>query len=145
MSLVTFALSTALMVDIQSILSGFLPRTHSTLTSPQVRFLGNVALQHHPMEPLSQARLREEIAVASPRFGGNEKQDAHEFFLEYVNQLYNEFLAARAKWLKSMNSVAGMEDATSLATMVFDSEVRKQLVCVQCGHSHRVTERLRDF
>ncbi|CAE8609800.1 unnamed protein product, partial [Polarella glacialis] len=45
--------------------------------------------------PLSPARLREQIALASPMFRGHGQQDAHEFLLEYVNQLHDELLVAR--------------------------------------------------
>ena len=32
-------------------------------------------------------------------FATADQQDAHEFLLEYVNQLHDELLAARIKWL----------------------------------------------
>jgi len=51
------------------------------------------AQSHGPQTP---AKLRERIALAFPVFGGHEQQDAHEFFLEYVNQLHDEMLTAHA-------------------------------------------------
>jgi len=35
--------------------------------------------------------------VASPMFGRNEQQDAHEFLLEYINQLHDDKNTAKVK------------------------------------------------
>lgn len=94
--------------------------------------------------PLSPAKLRERIALASPTFRGFSQQDAHEFLLEYVNQLHDELLDARNAWLKSSPDTS--EDAAMLATQIhLDSEVKKRLVCVQCQAAREVHERFRDF
>mmetsp|Transcript_8739 Transcript_8739/g.16559 ORF Transcript_8739/g.16559 Transcript_8739/m.16559 type:complete len:590 (+) Transcript_8739:64-1833(+) len=94
--------------------------------------------------PLSPAKLRERIARASPTFRGFSQQDAHEFLLEYVNQLHDELLEARTTWLKATPDTSG--DEAILATQLhLDSEVKKQLVCVQCQAAREVHERFRDF
>lgn len=98
--------------------------------------------------PLSPTKLREHVALAAPMFRGNEQQDAHEFFLEFVNQLHDELLAARNQWLGQRPEAApeAPDDAAILATQLhLDSEVLKRLVCVQCQHVREVTERFRDF
>mmetsp|Transcript_33081 Transcript_33081/g.60008 ORF Transcript_33081/g.60008 Transcript_33081/m.60008 type:complete len:588 (-) Transcript_33081:79-1842(-) len=90
--------------------------------------------------PLSPAKLREQIGLAAPMFRGSGQQDAHEFFLEYVNQLHDELLMAR-KTLASDH----VQDEVDLATQFFDSEVQKQLICMQCKHTRSVSEHFRDF
>jgi len=91
--------------------------------------------------PLSPAKLREQIGLAAPMFRGSGQQDAHEFFLEYVNQLHDELLLAR----KTQVSDDHMQDEVDLATQFFDSEVQKQLVCMQCQNTRSVSEHFRDF
>jgi len=93
--------------------------------------------------PLSPAKLRERIGLASPMFRTNSQQDAHEFFLEYINQLHDELLAARKVWLDAHNTA---EDAPVLATQQhLDSEVHKELECLECFEPRDVSERFRDF
>eukprot|EP00931_Biecheleriopsis_adriatica_P103920 TRINITY_DN78703_c0_g1_i1.p1 TRINITY_DN78703_c0_g1~~TRINITY_DN78703_c0_g1_i1.p1 ORF type:complete len:603 (-),score=107.75 TRINITY_DN78703_c0_g1_i1:4-1770(-) len=95
--------------------------------------------------PLSPAKLREQIALAAPMFRGSGQQDAHEFLLEFVNQLHDELLSSRRAWLSTVGEGEGEDDA-ALATQVhFDSEVQKQLVCIQCQQSRILSERFRDF
>jgi len=99
---------------------------------------------HTGAGPLSPAKLQERIALASPTFRGFKQQDAHEFLLEYVNQLHDELLEARNVWLKASTDISG--DAAMLATQLhLDSEVKKRLVCVQCQAAREVHERFRDF
>merc|ERR1712079_634039 len=94
--------------------------------------------------PLCPSKLREQIALASPMFRGNRQQDAHEFFLEFINQVHDELLGARNSWLQA--GPEGKEDMAMLATQLhFDSEVQKPLVCLQCQESREITERFRDF
>lgn len=97
--------------------------------------------------PLSPAKLRERVAVASPMFGGCDQQDAHEFLLEYVNQLHDELLNAREEWLSLQGAAAPTPaDSCTLATHLhLDSEVHKRLACINCGRSHDIYERFRDF
>mmetsp|Transcript_10781 Transcript_10781/g.28655 ORF Transcript_10781/g.28655 Transcript_10781/m.28655 type:complete len:673 (+) Transcript_10781:2-2020(+) len=98
--------------------------------------------------PLSPAKLRERIAVACPMFANNEQQDAHEFFLEYLNQLHDELLSARNNWLFAQGVEPSMADNEigALSTHVhLDSEVEKKLVCVTCRASRNIRERFRDF
>lgn len=98
--------------------------------------------------PSSPAKLRELIARASPMFAGNQQQDAHEFLLEYINQLHDELLGARQAWLESkfladteVNEAEGV-----LSTQAhLDSEVKKTLQCSRCYESREVFERFRDF
>eukprot|EP00930_Biecheleria_cincta_P029471 TRINITY_DN20500_c0_g1_i1.p1 TRINITY_DN20500_c0_g1~~TRINITY_DN20500_c0_g1_i1.p1 ORF type:complete len:556 (-),score=85.80 TRINITY_DN20500_c0_g1_i1:342-2009(-) len=88
--------------------------------------------------PVSPARLREQIALSAPMFRGSGQQDAHEFFLEYINQMHDELLMTHS------GSESQIEDA--LATQLnFDSEVHKVLSCIQCDQTRTVTERFRDF
>jgi len=88
--------------------------------------------------PVSPARLREQIALSAPMFRGSGQQDAHEFFLEYINQLHDELLLAHN------GAQSQIEDA--LATQLnFDSEIEKVLSCIQCKQTRSVTERFRDF
>jgi len=102
--------------------------------------------------PANPAKLREQIALSAPMFAGSEQQDAHEFLLEYVNQLHDELLDSRAK---SINKVGGssisVEGATDqevepTATDVhFHSEVQKTLECINCHKTRDVSEYFRDF
>lgn len=79
-------------------------------------------------------------------FGGNQQQDAHEFFLEYVNQLHDELLGARRCWLDMKSKAEGEEVFGVLATqMHLDSEVQKKLECLACKETRDVFERFRDF
>jgi len=95
--------------------------------------------------PLSPAKLRELIAQASPMFAGNQQQDAHEFTLDYINQLHDELLSARKDWLEAQ-SLADSEELGMLATQShLDSEVQKTLLCCGCQKTRDVFERFRDF
>jgi len=107
---------------------------------------------------LSPAKLRERVALSAPMFGSNGQQDAHEFLLEYVNQLHDELLAARIRWFDARESgvtaigtgddVAGVGDSelAVLPTQQYlDSEVHKRLVCMQCQCKRDHFERFRDF
>jgi len=98
--------------------------------------------------PSSPAKLRELIARASPMFAGNQQQDAHEFLLEYINQLHDELLGARQAWLetKFLADTAVNEAEGVLSTQAhLDSEVKKTLQCTRCYESREVFERFRDF
>lgn len=93
--------------------------------------------------PLNPAKLRELIAKASPMFAGNRQQDAHEFLLEYVNQLHDELLGAGRAWQEGR---PGEEALGALATqMHLDSELQKTLHCRNCQQTRDVFERFRDF
>jgi ubiquitin C-terminal hydrolase len=94
--------------------------------------------------PLNPAKLREMIADANPMFRGNQQQDAHEFLLEYVNQLHDELLGAQKAYVGEQ--VDNDIDSFGLATqMHFDSEVHKRLECINCKQTRDVYERFRDF
>jgi len=93
--------------------------------------------------PLSPVKLRERIAVASPMFGASEQQDAHEFLLEYVNQLHDELLGARGT--SPAEDAAQDNIAVPATQLYFDSEVQKRLVCTSCQRSRELSERFRDF
>lgn len=95
--------------------------------------------------PLSPAKLRELIAKASPMFAGNQQQDAHEFLLEYVNQLHDELLGARKAWLDAQSLVDDEASGILSTQLHFDSEVQKTLACIDCQHCRGVPERFRDF
>jgi len=95
--------------------------------------------------PLSPAKLRELIAKASPMFGGNQQQDAHEFLLEYINQLHDELVGARKVWLDAQSLSADSEKALPSTQLHLDSEVQKTLRCLQCNETREVCERFRDF
>ncbi|OLP90981.1 Ubiquitin carboxyl-terminal hydrolase 23 [Symbiodinium microadriaticum] len=100
-------------------------------------------LQAAQNAPLSPAKLREQIAIAAPMFRGSGQQDAHEFFLEYINQLHGELLRGHKDCL-ARTSAEDQEPV--LATQNhFDAELLKQLTCTQCGKPRQVTERFRDF
>ncbi|CAE7322184.1 Usp37 [Symbiodinium sp. CCMP2592] len=100
-------------------------------------------LQAAQNAPLSPAKLREQIAIAAPMFRGSGQQDAHEFFLEYINQLHDELLRGHKDWL-ARTSAEDQEPV--LATQNhFDAELLKQLTCTQCGKPRQVIERFRDF
>jgi len=93
----------------------------------------------------SPAKLREHIAIASPMFGSNEQQDAHEFLLEYVNQLHDELLGARGQWLAEQ-ATPPKDGVGALATQAhLDSEVQKRITCIQCKETRDKRERFRDF
>mmetsp|Transcript_11740 Transcript_11740/g.21361 ORF Transcript_11740/g.21361 Transcript_11740/m.21361 type:complete len:651 (+) Transcript_11740:88-2040(+) len=92
--------------------------------------------------PLSPAKLRERIASVSPAFRGNGQQDAHEFFLEYVNQLHDELYVARSALAGDDTSP---EDLVLTTQQFFDSQVQKSLCCMECDHSREVRELFRDF
>jgi uncharacterized UBP type Zn finger protein len=95
--------------------------------------------------PLNPADLREMIAQASPKFAGKQQQDAHEFMLDYINQLHDDLLLARQEWLEAQ-SLADSEELGMLATQShLDAEVQKTLVCCGCHERRDVPERFRDF
>jgi uncharacterized UBP type Zn finger protein len=95
--------------------------------------------------PLDPAKLRELIAKASPMFGGNQQQDAHEFLLEYVNQLHDELLGKRKEWLDAQ-SLLDEEDRGTLSTQLYlDSAVQKTFECVACSYTRDKVEPFRDF
>lgn len=95
--------------------------------------------------PLSPGKLREQIAVASPMFGRNEQQDAHEFLLEYTNQLHDELLSARNVFLPQDAELEQVERCQLATHVHLDSEVQKRLQCVNCSHARVLQERFRDF
>merc|ERR1719210_1262224 len=108
------------------------------------------SMSQAPRGPVSPSKLREQIAVASPMFGRNEQQDAHEFFLEYVNQLHDELLGARTRFLEggkfaSADARAAAEQSVMATQLHLDSVIDKKLECVACKQSHIIHERFRDF
>jgi uncharacterized UBP type Zn finger protein len=106
---------------------------------------------------VSPAQLRELIAESAPMFAGRQQQDAHEFLLEYVNQLHDELLGARMNFLESklqiqsegtedLEEIEDSKDVAPLATQLhLDSEITKRLECVECRGARDVVERFRDF
>lgn len=87
--------------------------------------------------PFSPSQLRESIGKRAPMFAGGGQQDAHEFFLEWVNQLHDETLS---------RCEAEVSEGLVLATQRhFDSEVVKRLDCTACEASREVHERFWDF
>lgn len=94
----------------------------------------------------SPADLQRIIGQAAPMFAGNQQQDAHEFFLEYINQLHDELLSARKAWLEGQSLSEDEEPLGLLATQAhMDSEVRKTLHCAACQKPRDTCERFRDF
>lgn len=108
-----------------------------------VDILGQMSVATASSGPLSPDRLRERIALASPMFATADQQDAHEFLLEYVNQLHDELLAARIKWLETAVGADAEEKATLTTQAFMDSEIQKRLVCEECGESREVSEHFR--
>lgn len=79
------------------------------------------------------SRLRAAVALASPAFGGDEQQDAHEFFIELVNIVHDELLTA-------------LDPYMPLPTQCFfHAQVMKRLTCTECGKHRDVWEFFRDF
>eukprot|EP00929_Paragymnodinium_shiwhaense_P003765 TRINITY_DN1043_c1_g1_i1.p1 TRINITY_DN1043_c1_g1~~TRINITY_DN1043_c1_g1_i1.p1 ORF type:complete len:627 (+),score=128.31 TRINITY_DN1043_c1_g1_i1:140-2020(+) len=122
------------------------PVAESALFNCTSRILARMTSPDANYGPLSPAMLREQIASAAPMFGGNEQQDAHEFLLEYINQLHDELLTARNRVLAS--KVGGLEEkdvAMPATQLYFDTELEKILVCPSCEATHSVHERFRDL
>ena len=70
------------------------------------------------------------ISKKNPLFGNHMQHDAHEFFLEYVNQLHDALL----------------HRVVTLPTLRFDSEIDVLLTCPTCNEwVSSMTERFRDF
>lgn len=123
-----------------------LPCKEGKLFSCTVDILQQLATSSAARGPLNPGRLREQIAVASPMFGRNEQQDAHEFLLEYMNQLHDELLAARGQWLAAGGVDPVVAENFAMATHShLDSELHKKLQCVKCQESRSIRERFRDF
>ena len=96
--------------------------------------------------PFSPTQLRERIAKMASRFGGCTQQDAHEFFLEWIRQLHDEMLEASQQWSREDPAQSGERAGLALAIQqVFDSELRKRLVCETCGKHQDVYEKFRVF
>ena len=96
--------------------------------------------------PFSPAQILERIARQAPVFGGRGQQDAHEFFLEWLNQLHGEMLAASEQWVREDPAQSDERAVVARATQsLFDSELRKRLVCESCGDHRDVHESFRDF
>lgn len=105
--------------------------------------------------PVNPSDLRRQIAAKNPMFAETTQQDAHEFFLEFVNQLHDELLAGREQWLSTSEGAAASlgkddaagEDLTVPTTQVFfDAEIQKRLKCLDCGHEKNLApERFRDL
>jgi uncharacterized UBP type Zn finger protein len=86
--------------------------------------------------------LRTLVASASAGFDNFRQQDAHEFFLEYLNLLHDEmFDSAKAKAERNGTTL----DGSRLPTEHFDSELWKCLSCNKCGYTSPTTERFRDL
>eukprot|EP00403_Amphidinium_massartii_P020179 CAMPEP_0178416712 /NCGR_PEP_ID=MMETSP0689_2-20121128/24203_1 /TAXON_ID=160604 /ORGANISM="Amphidinium massartii, Strain CS-259" /LENGTH=670 /DNA_ID=CAMNT_0020038061 /DNA_START=22 /DNA_END=2034 /DNA_ORIENTATION=+ len=107
--------------------------------------LSQMSSQKTMSGPLSPAKLRERIASISPAFGSNSQQDAHEFFLEYMNQLHDELVVARESFLASAGAERPQEELLLTTQQFFDSKVHRSLVCKECGHTNQVEELFRDF
>lgn len=91
--------------------------------------------------PVNPGKLREQVAKANPMFSGRLQQDAHEFFLEFLNQVHDALMEARTAWLAS-----GTQEDVVLATQShFDSEIQKVLHCTSCDQPREVVERFRDL
>mmetsp|Transcript_20033 Transcript_20033/g.43608 ORF Transcript_20033/g.43608 Transcript_20033/m.43608 type:complete len:796 (+) Transcript_20033:56-2443(+) len=97
--------------------------------------------------PLNPAKLRERIAANCPMFKGFKQQDAHEFLLEYSNQLHDELIASRREALATRGmDLEQIPQGFALSTETYlDSQVEKTLVCSDCGASHAIFEQFRDF
>lgn len=116
--------------------------TNGALFQRTVEILTRMQATNSLPVALSPAKLREQIAIAAPMFRGNGQQDAHEFFLEYMNQLHDELLRAH----QAFEAKHGKGEEHVLATQShFDALVERQLTCVQCGQARTVLERFRDF
>ena len=88
--------------------------------------------------PVSPAKVRQHIALSNPMFGNSGQQDAHEFFLEFVNQLHDELL--------ERHNASVPPPQVALATHLWlDCEVKKSIVCCQCGHGSWKNDKFRDF
>ncbi|CAK9047689.1 unnamed protein product [Durusdinium trenchii] len=93
-----------------------------------------MVLKHHP--DISDSKYANDAirflseAKDWPMFQGNVQQDAHEFFLEYMNQLHDEMLKLHQGWV-AKNSHAAIEEPALATQTHFDAEVQRQLSCVQ--------------
>ena len=96
--------------------------------------------------PFSPTQLRDRIAVSAPKYGEGGQQDAHEFFLEWVNQLHDEMLACSKQWAREDPAQSDEQAGLALATQQhFDSKLEKRLVCESCGDHKDRTEKFRGF
>ncbi|CAK0881268.1 unnamed protein product [Prorocentrum cordatum] len=80
---------------------------------------------------VSPARMRDRFVQAAPAFAGCLQQDAHEFFLEYVNQLDEEIKRQRRLQLQEQvqeGNVRRRDTDESDAPLHFDAEVTKHLI-----------------
>jgi len=97
---------------------------------------------------VSPARMRDRFVQAAPAFAGCLQQDAHEFFLEYVNQLDEEIKRQRRLQLQEQvqeGNVRRRDTDESDAPLHFDAEVTKHLTCSDCKVHREVPEHFNDF
>lgn len=97
---------------------------------------------------VSPARLRDRFVQAAPAFANYLQQDAHEFFLEYVNQLDEEIREQRRLRLQEQaleGNVRRRDTDEPDAPLHFDAEVTKQLTCTDCKVHREVPEHFNDF
>mmetsp|Transcript_44987 Transcript_44987/g.101220 ORF Transcript_44987/g.101220 Transcript_44987/m.101220 type:complete len:591 (-) Transcript_44987:122-1894(-) len=132
--------------DVKGMSRSIPPSKDGELYRCTVEILNQMSTASAANGPLSPAKLRERVGVASPMFAGNCQQDAHEFLLEYINQLHDELLGARRLWLEKTAPEHSEDLMAMLATQThLDSEIQKRLVCVQCQNAREVCEQFRDF
>eukprot|EP00928_Gymnodinium_smaydae_P018134 TRINITY_DN16900_c0_g1_i1.p1 TRINITY_DN16900_c0_g1~~TRINITY_DN16900_c0_g1_i1.p1 ORF type:complete len:584 (+),score=156.32 TRINITY_DN16900_c0_g1_i1:69-1820(+) len=93
--------------------------------------------------PLNPERLRRQIAGAAPSFDNSRQQDAHEFFLEFINQLHDEMLDLRTRSSEVESRVPEQQPPVP-TQRYFDSVLAKQLRCDKCGNASNVQELFRD-
>lgn len=93
--------------------------------------------------PISPSEIQKCIAKGAPMFGSQRQQDAHEFLLEFMNQLHDELLDSRKTWIDKGNDPAFLLDLATQAS--FDSIVSKNLRCKKCNFSRDFEEKFRDF
>eukprot|EP00927_Polykrikos_kofoidii_P071395 TRINITY_DN6765_c0_g2_i1.p1 TRINITY_DN6765_c0_g2~~TRINITY_DN6765_c0_g2_i1.p1 ORF type:complete len:543 (-),score=92.62 TRINITY_DN6765_c0_g2_i1:107-1735(-) len=120
--------------------------SNGDLFSRTTEILTQMNSTDHSRGPPNPAKLLEAVAKACPMFAGGGQQDAHEFLLEYINQLHDELLGARNSWLRTQTSDnSGDEDIVLATQLYFDSEVQKRLECGKCSETRVLPEQFRDF
>lgn len=107
------------------------------LYAASVEILQRMASASPEQGPLSPERIRKQVAEAAPMFQGSGQQDAHEFCLEYMNQLHDELLFA--------HKASEIQEASLATQLFFDSALRKRLICAECSRGRDVSELFRDF
>jgi ubiquitin C-terminal hydrolase len=101
------------------------------------------ANQDTPQSPLDPAMVRTIVASVLPSFDNFLQQDAHEFFLEYLNLLHDEMLDfAKTKADRDGTTLLDIQLPTHLH---FDFELRLRNKCNKCGYTSLRTELFRDL